>query len=537
MIKNELTQKRLIYVLLCLIIAAQSCFMLFQINRERGFFIDEIYSYGLSNSAQMPFINNGDTAIQNKWVDSSFFDEYLTVQRGERFDYKSVYKNQTSDVHPPLYYDVLHTICSFFPDSFSKWYGKILNLGLFIICEIFLFLLAQEIFKKNAFLSFSTIILYGCSVAAVDTLVLIRMYMMLTMWASISFYLHYRIMKYGVTRRRLASVFAVTYLGCLTMYYFLVLSFFLAAVCGINMISKKQWKNLIIYGLVMAAAVGAMLVTFPAVFEHLFGGRRVGETTLNNASNIADIPKKCLNYALNVSRKVFVFPAVKSSAILFVVAAGVFLAKKDKWEVKVRIIDNISIVYLCVAALCIFTVISLIGFNEVLRYMYYIIPVLLMFGIAAVYFFGTVIVKNRRIVSAAILAVCVINGVCTYAFGDISYWYDKEYDNRQTVKNYRDCYGIMFCEDKSTAALTQECLEVKEVKGLYTVDASGAECIDDILLGKNTENGIVVWIDTSEYWSSGYKSDEIINEILNSGRFSEPELLYEYGLVEAYYIH
>lgn len=537
MFKNRFNDNKLIFLLLCLIIVVQSCFMIFQINKKQGFFIDEIYSYGLSNSVQMPYINKGDTAIQNKWVNSSFFDEYLTVQHGERFDYKSVYTNQAADVHPPFYYAALHTICSFFPDSFSKWQGEILNLILFIICEVFLFLLAWKVFKKDAFLAFGTVILYGCSIAAVDTLILIRMYMMLTMWAVISFYLHYKLITEGVTKRRLAAVFAVTYLGCLTQYYFLVLSFFIAAACGINMIIKKQWKNLIIYGLVMAAAVGAMIATFPFVFEHLFGGGRVGKTTLNNASNITDVFRKCFDYAVNVSAKVFAFPAVKASAVLFAAAAGAFFARRDKQEVKRRILDNINIVYLFAAALCIFAVISLIGFDESLRYMYYIIPVLLLLGIAAVYFFGTIIVKNRRIVSSVILAVCVINGIYTYAFGDISYWYEEEYTNREIVKNYSDCYGIMFCEDNSTAALTQECLEVREVKELYTVNASGAERIDDILSDKNTQNGIVIWVDVSKYWSSGYNSAEIINSILNSGRFSKSELLYKHGLAEAYYIN
>ena len=77
--------------------------------QKKGYFIDEIYSWGLSNGYYKPFITSYDTIFEY-WLDGEEFQDYMTVQQGEKFSYASVYDNQTQDVHPPLYYMSMHTI-------------------------------------------------------------------------------------------------------------------------------------------------------------------------------------------------------------------------------------------------------------------------------------------------------------------------------------------------------------------------------------------------------------------------------------------
>ena len=66
--------------------------------QKKGYFIDEIYSWGLSNGYYKPFITSYDTIFEH-WLDGEEFQDYMTVQQGERFSYASVYDNQTQDVH------------------------------------------------------------------------------------------------------------------------------------------------------------------------------------------------------------------------------------------------------------------------------------------------------------------------------------------------------------------------------------------------------------------------------------------------------
>ncbi|MBQ4147915.1 MAG: glycosyltransferase family 39 protein, partial [Prevotella sp.] len=148
--------------------------------QKAGMFIDEIYTYGLSNSEYKPFvydISGGDLTDQT--ITKQQFLDYLTVQEGEQFHFGSVYYNQTQDVHPPLYYWLIHTVSSFFPDSFSKWIGLGINGVVFAATLVVLFLLTQKLFE-NRRLAVLTAALYGLSTIALSTMLMIRMYMLLT---------------------------------------------------------------------------------------------------------------------------------------------------------------------------------------------------------------------------------------------------------------------------------------------------------------------------------------------------------------------
>ena len=119
-----------------LFIGLTVCLMLMWSLRKEGWFLDEVYSYGLSNSTEGPFL----TDLHTDWENGTVFDrdelmQYVMVAENERFDYATVYYNQTQDVHPPLYYFFLHTVCSLFPGSFTKWTGIGLNF-VFLGCTL-----------------------------------------------------------------------------------------------------------------------------------------------------------------------------------------------------------------------------------------------------------------------------------------------------------------------------------------------------------------------------------------------------------------
>jgi uncharacterized membrane protein len=214
--------------------------------QKQGYHIDEIYSYILSNSYDADKIGTADW-MWNQWITPQNFDEFITVQPGEGFSYPTVYMNNSTDSHPPLFYWCLHTICSFFPDQFSKWFGIALNLLCYMITALFLFLISRELFG-NSVLSFIPLVLWGCSRLAVDTVLYIRMYMMLTMFTVIFTYIHVRLFKYGINWKRLIAVTAVVFLGTFTQYYFAVFAFFCMLFFCVYLIKKKEIKWMFCYG-------------------------------------------------------------------------------------------------------------------------------------------------------------------------------------------------------------------------------------------------------------------------------------------------
>ena len=125
------SKSKIPYLLLILIIVLQLLWTGYSfLYRKDGRHSDEIWSYGLANSYYQPFVYQRagvhiddcqmeDIINTEQWITGETFRNYITVQPDQRFAYGSVYSNQTLDHHPPLYYALLHTVCSFFPNQFS----------------------------------------------------------------------------------------------------------------------------------------------------------------------------------------------------------------------------------------------------------------------------------------------------------------------------------------------------------------------------------------------------------------------------------
>jgi hypothetical protein len=164
-------------------------FLLTQMIDKNGFHIDEIYSYGLANSNYHPFPWEFDT-----WLSGDYYQNYLTVAENEAFNYGSVYYNQTQDVHPPLYYFILHTISSLFPGMFSKWIGLSINLVIHISVFYVLYKLLDNIIE-NKWISLFGSVFWILSKGAIDSLLFIRMYPLLTLIQVFLIYISLRFYK------------------------------------------------------------------------------------------------------------------------------------------------------------------------------------------------------------------------------------------------------------------------------------------------------------------------------------------------------
>ena len=279
-LKNLWKKPLTVYVFLAVIIILQlvylSCNFIFY---KDGYHSDEIYSYGLSNSYHNPFlvsdndIHNSDEVYFNinEWVSGDVFQDYVTVDADKTFDYENVWYNQSLDRHPPLYYAVLHTICSFFPEQFTPWFGFGLNLAVFAVLQIFVFLLSRKILKSNA-LALVTVICYGFSIGAVSTFVYIRMYAMVTMWIVILAYLHARLLdcKGQIKIKNLIPITIIVMLGTLTQHEFTIMAFVFAVCFCLYYLFKKQFKNFFKYGCSMLVGVLLAWAIFMPLMSQIF---------------------------------------------------------------------------------------------------------------------------------------------------------------------------------------------------------------------------------------------------------------------------
>ncbi len=303
--------------------------MVFYGSRKVGYHVDEIYSYGLANSEYLPFMHFGEIEYGVKdwmleygageslgdlfrnlvkdfqilkecdfqfresviyedyviaqanssdtrtttWVSGQAYQDYIAVSESNTFNYASVYYNQRGDVHPPLYYIILHTICSVFQGIFSKWFALSINIVVLLLTTMMLYKMVKE------YLGGETAALaaaggYGLSCGFMNTAVWLRMYALLTLMVVIVCYVHLKIAGEdfrckGKNRRYL--ILAVL-CGFLTHYYFVLYAIGIAMVFTIWMLVRKKWRETISYLLTLAGSAAAGLCIWPYAIRHVFKG-------------------------------------------------------------------------------------------------------------------------------------------------------------------------------------------------------------------------------------------------------------------------
>ena len=227
-------------ILLILLICSQCIVIYYFFYNKIDLFIDEQWSFILSNSYYFPFIGDASNYF-DRWLTNDFFYNHMVAMKEHLFSYDSVWYNQKNDVHPPLYYFILHTICSIFPLSYSKWFGFIPNIVCFIVSQIFLFKSANILFNdidynKKFILSICVCIFFGYSLGCINTAIIIRMYMMFTMFTIAALYINLYIIKNCISHVcsckkffiNCICLYFVYFLGILTQYLFAIPAFFIS---------------------------------------------------------------------------------------------------------------------------------------------------------------------------------------------------------------------------------------------------------------------------------------------------------------------
>ena len=237
------------------------------------------------------------------WITSGQFRDYVTVDGSDAFDYLSVYFNVKDDNHPPVHFMLLHTMSSLFSGTLSPWLGCTINL---ICVGITLWLLLRlgrklsEILgmeEQGRLLGTLAVLLYGLSTGALASVLLIRMYCLLSCLCVALLSMHVEKWKEHGFDRSNKGLIAITVLGFLTQYFFLFYCILLAAVTAVGLLCSKRMRELWIYirSMVVAAVIG--LVLFPFAIADVFSSGRGVEALGNLTSGFAGYGARLLAFA------------------------------------------------------------------------------------------------------------------------------------------------------------------------------------------------------------------------------------------------
>lgn len=335
---------RQIYFILAGIIACQIIIMALTFGiAKKGWYCDEMYSYGTANSlgAGVPLAENDEWKYTDRWFSGALFKNYLTVSQDEIIRYDHINTMLKSDSHPPLHYYLLHLVSSLTPGKFAKWGGFMINAFAFAVIQIYLYRIVAELSHKR-YTALAACMFFGLTAGAMNIVVFIRMYALLTAFSMMFTYYSIRIFctrdNSRECRRNILSAAVSLYLGAMTQYLIVIYAAVLTLCFCIYYLFSKRIKLMLGYGLSMAAAVALMAASFPVLV-----------TQLNNSQQAVNGAEKypflyelrlsvhlCMNelFGINTPVNPTMIPfwtGVGITAVLIIYLIMCFLFRTDKW--------------------------------------------------------------------------------------------------------------------------------------------------------------------------------------------------------------
>lgn len=276
---QNVSRKKMMIIVSSIILIQLAVITFFMVFEKNGYFADDVYSYGFANSNGVlnPIVESmvskelGKT-MRNTWTDSQTLRDYLTVSEEEIFSYSGILEVLKLDAHPPLFYFLLHFLCSLTPNVFSRWSGYPINVLGFILMQVFLYRLTLLI-SKNRFFSVLTITFFGLTSATVNMMCFIRMYILVTAFTVVFVFYSLRYLTdppdAKVLNKNLFIAAISLYLASMTMYLSIMYAFMLTLFVCAAFLIRKNFRKMLCFGSFMALSILLMVLSFPISIEQL----------------------------------------------------------------------------------------------------------------------------------------------------------------------------------------------------------------------------------------------------------------------------
>lgn len=467
----------------------------FYATQKKGFHEDEYYSYYSTNFTE------GWTVPDGEFVDMEHYAKEFMVLPGERFQYSLVKTIQSWDVHPPMYYWFLHTICSLTPEIFSKWQGLGLNMGCFVFSLVLFYLCAAEL-TRNASQKYLPLLLTACyafTPGIVSGVMFVRMYTMLSALILLSVYLH--LLAYRKDRFNnlcfLIAMAMVSYVGFLTHYYYLIFQGIMTfSVCILLLIRTKKIQMPFIYGGSIAISVILGIVTYPSALGQMFRGQRGAEATANffDITNTLDR----IGYFVKLANKHW----FGNLGLVLVILLIILIVGRVVWGNQEN--PEISIV-LGITSLGYFLAVSktalMLGDSSIR----YILPILgpLWLTILSLMFLGQEIQKKDKMkilerLLVIILACVFLSNLVQLVKGNVLFLYPEDTEKVMYAKEHHDSVIVYIYHGDESWKVWESTDELLEYDKVYFVSDASADRIENEEILNAEELIVYVSVDTDE---------------------------------------
>lgn len=517
---NKIKTNRVFVVVCSLLVFAMVVNVLRYGYMKQGFHMDELLTYGLSNSYFEPF------PFQfGEWLPASYYNNYLTIGPTDAFSYDSVFYNQAADVHPPIYYIFFHTLSSLIHSNFTKWIGIIINITFYLLILIVLYCFSKSLLKDK-WLSLMVTSFWGFSIGAISSVIYIRMYVLLTLWFIIFLFLCSKLMNQKIADSKIfIYIFLTAVGGVLTQYYFLIGAFFTSLLLCIILLITKRFKTLIQFVLTMLAALLSSYLIFPPLGRHLFETARGKEAI----DNIVASKNYFFEYMSIVDRSLFARQGYYLFLFIILLLTGLLvysLGKKSIQEFEIyNFITNAALIIF--PAILYIAVIQKIAPYRTSRYIFSVFPMFVLGFFFLIIFLLNLICNNKKTIYLIVTAVIVTLTSYGYHVGQVEYLYPEYKDILNKVEDFSE-YDALVIHDAKWK-ITGNVLELKELNEVLPLELKPNAVTlptDDKIVNKDK---IVVFI------NKVFNQNEVIGKIFEQYNFKKSELIYDHNATLVYF--
>ena len=504
-----------ILTLICLV---QLCVFGYFGGQKSFLMCDELFTYTSSNNAE---IQAFDMPL-NEWLDKEWYLSQGAAMEGHTFEYAIPYRNQEADVHPPIYYFLMPTLCSLVPGKIVFGLGVGLNIFFMLGCTVLLYLLAKEIFK-NTRIGILVSALFGVTYGACNMVLFVRMYTIVAFLVLAHAYIYIRYFEKHIFALKSWILFGLTLiLGVLTHYYFVLLAFFLAAWYFVKLWLEKRFREECYFHVIIEVSALICLAIFPAMWNHIFNDYR-GEAARKSFVQLGGFAGRLRTMFRFLDEQLF------NGCLLFLMTAALLLIiiyfvrhKCFPWKELERLFP---ILFMTVGYFALVTKIAPFITD---RYLMPIYPFVYLIAVGGLCWLLGKFIREKAAIAICMAALAILSAG-SLSEGAPEYAYTNFEPHRRKAEEYSDRYCVYIDREYDWWEYYDVIQLLKEYKGFYCI--SYAAITDDIKAGMEALEGqqdVIVYVGNSEL------DEEITAYIQVTVGAEEMTLLDEYGRWKIY---
>lgn len=493
---NQINMIMWLLIIVSMIVAFFFC------TQKQGFHYDEYYSYYSTNISEGMWLPDGD------WRTGDSIAGEFMANEGEPLALDVVRISQSYDVHPPMYYYVLRIVSYVTKGIFSKWQGLGINLVFYLISLVILWSLANLLSDDNPVVAGFSLIITGLSPAVISTVMMVRMYSMLTCECMLVAYVCARALKKKQFDwcHLIIPMLLLSFFGFMTHYYFVIYLFFVAAFMCIYMVIHRETRvKAFILGFGICFGLGVGVLYYPFCYSHIFKGYRGNDATgaffdmSNTVGRLKFYTEIVNDYALSGA----FYTLVLIMILLYLMYRMKSKSKSGKIRVEILLITTICLGYFLVVSK---TATALSNPVEALRYHSPVFMLIVLLLVMALYYLGSTLNLSKLIVVLLVLTT----GVQIYGLmaSKVFFLYKDDVRNYEFARERRgECVVYIYNPDNRWM-VWDDSKELMQYNQIFFISIDNADEIADDLI-KSCDNMYV-------YACRGDKSEEIMGRLIET---------------------